>query len=73
MEKRKLTPSYFQVLGINRPKGKTFGQMLQETAERCPEHLAIIFQDKKYTYREFQRAVDSFAQALIDLGLGSRG
>ena len=69
MEKRKLTQSYCQVLGTNRTKGQTFGEMLQETAGRYPEHLAIIFQDKKYTYREFRKAVDSFAQALIDLGL----
>ena len=69
MEKRKLTQSYCQVLGTNRTKGQTFGQMLQETVERYPDNLAIIFQDKSYTYREFGGAVDSFAQALINLGL----
>ena len=69
MEKRKLTHSYCQVLGINWTKGKTLGQMLQETAARHPDRPAIIFQDQRYTYREFQRAVDAFAQALIDLGL----
>ena len=69
MEKRKLTYSYCQVLGINQTKGLTFGQMLQEMAERYPEHTAIIFQNQQYTYREFQAAVDSFALALFDLGL----
>ncbi|HEX7371673.1 MAG TPA: AMP-binding protein, partial [Thermodesulfobacteriota bacterium] len=69
MEKRRLTQSYCQVLGINWTKGKTLGQMLQETVARYPDHLAIIFREQKYTYREFQMAVDSFAQALIDLGL----
>lgn len=69
MEKRKLTYSYCQVLGINQTKGRTFGQMLQETAERYPEHTAIIFQNQQYTYREFQAAVDSFALGLFDLGL----
>src|SRR4030042_647788 len=69
MEKRKLTYSYCQVLGINQTKGRTFGQMLQEMAERYPEHTAIIFQNQQYTYREFQAAVDSFALALFDLGL----
>jgi acyl-CoA synthetase (AMP-forming)/AMP-acid ligase II len=43
--------------------------MLQETVARYPDNLAIVFQDRKYTYREFQGAVDAFAQALIDLGL----
>lgn len=69
MEKRKLTYSYCQVLGINQTKGRTFGQMLQEMAERYPEHTAIIFQNQQYTYREFQAVVDSFALALFDLGL----
>ena len=69
MEKRRLTQSYCQVLGINWTKGKTLGQMLQETVARHPDRPAILFQDRRYTYREFQRAVDSLAQALIDLGL----
>jgi len=68
-KKRKLTRSYCQVLGINWTKGKTLGQMLQETADRYPDRPAIIYQDQKYTYRDFQRAIDSFAQALLDLGL----
>ncbi len=72
MEKRKLTQSYCQVLGINRTKGKTFGQMLTETVHRYPERPAIIFQDRTYTYRDFEKAVDSLVQALIDLGF-SRG
>ena len=69
MEKRKLTQSYCQVLGIQWTKGKTLGQMLQETAARHPDRPAMLFQDRRYTYREFQAAVDAFAQALIDLGL----
>lgn len=69
MEKRRLAQSYCQVLGINWTKGKTLGQMLQETVARHPDRPAIIFQERRYTYREFQGAVDAFAQALLDLGL----
>lgn len=69
MEKRKLTCSYCQVLGIKQPKGRTFGQMLEETVARNPDRAAIIYQDRRYTYREFQAAVNSFARALINLGL----
>jgi acyl-CoA synthetase (AMP-forming)/AMP-acid ligase II len=69
MEKRGLTQSYCQVLGSKWTKGKTFGQMIQETVERYPDHRAILFQDKKYTYREFQKAVHSITRALMDLGL----
>src|SRR4030042_6439334 len=69
MEKRGLTQSYCQVLGSKWTKGKTFGQMIQETVERYPDHPAILFQDKKYTYREFQKAVHSLTRALMGLGL----
>lgn len=69
MKKRKLTYSYCQVLGIKQPKGRTFGQMLEETVAQNPDRAAIIYQDRRYTYREFQAAVNSFAQALINLGL----
>jgi acyl-CoA synthetase (AMP-forming)/AMP-acid ligase II len=69
MEKRRLTQSHCQVLGINWTKGKTFGQMLQESVTRHPDHPAILFQEQRYTYREFQQAVDSFAKTLIALGL----
>ena len=69
MEKRNLTQSYCQVLGINRTKGKTFGQMLQESVARHPDRPAVIYQDQRYTYRDFQRAVDAFARALVGLGL----
>src|SRR4030042_273983 len=67
--KRKLTRSYCQTLGVQWTKGKTFGDMLQETSQRYPDRTAIVFQDQRYTYRELQRAVDSFAPALMDLGL----
>jgi fatty-acyl-CoA synthase len=69
MKKRELTHSYCQVLEINQPKGRTFGQMLEETVARHPDRAAIIYQDRRYTYREFQAAVNSFVQALIHLGL----
>jgi fatty-acyl-CoA synthase len=69
MRKRKLTYSYCQMHGIKQTRGRTFGQMLEETTARHPDHIAIIYQDQKYTYRELQTAVNSFAQALINLGL----
>jgi non-ribosomal peptide synthetase component E (peptide arylation enzyme) len=65
MGKRKLTYSYCQMHGIKQTKGGTFGQMLEETDTRHADDPAIIYQDQKYTYREFQTAVNSFVPALI--------
>jgi len=43
--------------------------MLARTAERYPEHVAIVFKDVNLTYRELDALVNSFANALLDLGI----
>jgi len=44
-------------------------QLLDESAKKFPENIAIIFQDKKITYRELTEKVSSFATGLQKLGL----
>ncbi len=43
--------------------------MLDESAEKHPEAIAIIFQDKKITYRELKDQIDRFATALQKMGV----
>jgi long-chain acyl-CoA synthetase len=47
-----------------------YAGMLARTAERYPEHLAVVFKDVNLTYRELDALVSSFANALLDLGIG---
>jgi long-chain acyl-CoA synthetase len=47
-----------------------YAGMLARTAERYPEHVAIVFKDVNLTYRELDALVNSFANALLDLGIG---
>src|SRR5256885_1345128 len=47
-----------------------YAEMLARTAERCPEHVAVVFKDVNLTYRELDALVNSFANALLDLGIG---
>src|ERR1051326_6398636 len=47
-----------------------YAAMLARTADRYPEHVAIVFKDVNLTYRELDAQVDSFANALLDLGIG---
>ncbi len=47
-----------------------YAGMLACTAERYPEHIAVIFKDVNLTYRELDALVNSFANALLDLGIG---
>src|SRR5436309_9521215 len=61
-----------------------YAEMLTRTAERYPEHIAVIFSapmrgqasreenDVNLTYRELEALVNAFAHALLDLGI-SRG
>ena len=47
-----------------------YAEMLARTAERYPEHIAVVFKDVNLTYRELDALVNSFANALLDLGIG---
>ena len=44
-------------------------QLLRDTAKKHPDHVALIFEDYKITYRELDELVDRFATALHDLGI----
>lgn len=46
-----------------------YATMLTHTAERYPEHIALLFKDVNLTYRELNALVDSFANALLALGI----
>src|SRR6266700_5828643 len=47
-----------------------YAEMLTRTSERYPEHVAVVFKYVNLTYRELDALVNSFANALIDLGIG---
>src|SRR6266571_2956512 len=46
-----------------------YAEMLTRTSERYPEHVAVVFKDVNLTYRELDALVNSFANALLDLGI----
>jgi len=46
-----------------------YAEMLARSAERYPEHVAVVFNDVNLTYRELDALVNSFANALLDLGI----
>ena len=43
--------------------------MLARTAERYPDHVALVFKYVNLTYRELDALVNSFARALLELGI----
>src|SRR6266699_3453875 len=46
-----------------------YADMLARTAERSPEQVAVVYQSIYLTYRELDALVNTFAHALLDLGI----
>ena len=51
------------------PKSRTQGDFLDEMTEKWPERELIVFEDQRYTYRQFQEVVNRAAKSLIRLGI----
>lgn len=47
----------------------TMSEVLARTARKYPDKTALIFLDVKITYRQLDEMVNSFANALIDMGV----
>ena len=48
----------------------SLGKMLAESAGNYAERVAVVFGDRKMTYRELERAACALANHLRSLGLG---
>src|SRR5438876_42297 len=46
-----------------------YDEMLTRTAERYPEHIAVVTKEVNLTYRELEALVNAFANALRELGV----
>lgn len=44
-------------------------RFLQEAADRCPERVALLFDDQRHTYRELDAWGNCFANALAERGI----
>ncbi|CAH0316009.1 non-ribosomal peptide synthetase [Peribacillus sp. Bi134] len=51
------------------PKGKTIQQLFEEQVEKTPDHIAIVFEDKKLTYRELNERANRLAIELRNRGV----
>jgi len=40
-----------------------------QAAERYPKSTALVYEDRRWTYREWYARVHRFAQGLVDLGV----
>jgi fatty-acyl-CoA synthase len=54
---------------VARARQHTIGDLLRRTAQRYPDKLAVVHGDNRYTYAEFDTAVNRLAGALAARGL----
>ena len=49
------------------------GEMLSRQARLFPDTEALVFEDRRYTYRQFDSRTDRLANGLASLGIGRQG
>jgi len=54
---------------VSLSQNNTWIDILAETARRLPDNEALVFENKRITYREYLRSVDEFAKGLSALGV----
>jgi len=54
---------------VDYPKDKTVHQLFEEQVERTPDNIAVVFEDKKLTYRELNERANSLARVLRNKGV----
>ncbi len=59
-----------ELLEQNMLRRQAVGDYLHRNAARIPDKTAFVFQEKRFSYREFDAAVNRAAHALSSLGLG---
>jgi acyl-CoA synthetase (AMP-forming)/AMP-acid ligase II len=58
-----------KVRDVQYPRELVLGENLRRNALRFPNRLAVAFEDRRFTYEEFNTRVNKLANALIDRGV----
>ena len=58
-----------KVRDVQYPRELVLGEMLRRNVLRFPNRLAVAFEDRRFTYEEFNTRVNKLANALIDRGV----
>uniref|UniRef100_UPI0032163CAE amino acid adenylation domain-containing protein n=1 Tax=Clostridium sp. TaxID=1506 RepID=UPI0032163CAE len=54
---------------VDYPKDKTIHELFETQVEKTPDNIAVVFEDKKLTYRELNERANSLARILRDKGV----
>ncbi len=56
--------------GVDYPLSETIQHLFEVQAEKNPDHIAVVFEDKKLTYAELNKKANQLAYYLRTLGVG---
>ncbi|MBN1050271.1 non-ribosomal peptide synthetase [Clostridium botulinum] len=59
----------FNDTNIEYPKNKTIQELFEEQVEKTPDNIAVIFEDKKLTYKVLNEKANSLARILRNKGV----
>ncbi|NFG32566.1 amino acid adenylation domain-containing protein, partial [Clostridium botulinum] len=68
-EEKKQILYEFNDTKVDYPKNKTIQELFEEQVEKTPNNIAVVFEDKKLTYRELNEKANSLARVLRDKGV----
>lgn len=51
-------------------RSKTISDMFGEMVQNVPDHTAVVFKDKKYTYKKLDEISDKLGKYLVSKGIG---
>ncbi|WP_310473133.1 AMP-binding protein, partial [Clostridium botulinum] len=54
---------------VGYPKDRTIHELFEDQVERAPNNIAVVFEDKKLTYRELNERANSLAMVLRGNGV----
>lgn len=67
-EKNKLLSSFNNV-NVNYPRNKTVVDLFEEQVKNTPDNIAVVYEDKKLTYKELNEKANSLANYLTKTGV----
>jgi len=60
----------FNDTAVEYPKEKTVIQLFEEQVRRTPNHIAVVFEEEKITYRQLNERANILAHKLREMGIG---
>jgi len=59
----------FNNTAIDYPREKTIHQLFEEQVERTPDYVAVVFENKQFTYKELNEKANQLARLLREKGV----